>query len=126
MIRAVQIPKTVSRMGCAPGGGCCDECGGGNLSGTHSYRIETPLGEGTRNSSLHAHLGDVSCDQDGNCYDTTTGALMSAPLTTTAGCAPGVSGCAAASTIGGMNSLYVIGGLALLAFIAMSSGGKRR
>lgn len=66
MIRTVPIPKTASRMGCAPGGGCCDECGGHNLAGTH--RNVFPAGAARRNPSLHRALGDVECDVDGNCY----------------------------------------------------------
>jgi hypothetical protein len=102
MIRTVPIPKTVSRMGCASGSGCCDECGG---------HAKTNLG------SLH----DTACDQDGNCYDTSTGTLLSAPLTTGPGCAPGVPSCAASGAISA-TTVYLIGGLALFAFLFASKG----
>jgi hypothetical protein len=105
MIRTVPIPKTVSRLGCAPGCGCCDECGG----------------HGTSNMG---RLGDTACDQDGNCYDTSTGALLSAPLTTGPGCAPGVPSCAASGGLGitGVTPALLIGiAVALLLF---TKGGK--
>lgn len=103
MIRTVAIPTTGNRLGCSPGGGCCDECGGTN----------------------HAHLGslrDTVCDSDQNCYDTTTGQLLSAPLTTGPGCAPGIPSCAASGAISA-TTLYIIGGLVLFGLL-FSKGGK--
>lgn len=56
MIRTIPIPRTVSRIGCAPGGNCCDEC-----------RTGPPIGP----ASTHVHsLGDVSCDDTGTCTAT--------------------------------------------------------
>lgn len=49
--------------------------------------------QGMRSFALRGAMGDVACDQDGNCYDTTTGELTSAPLTTGPGCDPGMGGC---------------------------------
>jgi hypothetical protein len=108
MIRTIPIPKTVSRMGCTPGSGCCDECGA---------HAKANLG------SLH----DTACDSDGNCYDTSTGALLSAPLTTGPGCAPGVPSCAASggltqAALGTYLPAIMIGTLAAL---LLFGGGKR-
>jgi hypothetical protein len=106
MIRSVAIPTSVSRMGCAPGSGCCDECGGhgGNMG----------------------RLGDTACDSDGNCYDTSTGQLLSAPLTTGAGCAPGVTSCAASGGLTAAFGTYlpavIIGSVAAL--LLFTKGGK--
>lgn len=109
MIRTVPIPKTVSRMGCASGGDCCDECRAktGPPIGPapdHVHAIPT-----MRNACLHGHLGDVSCDQDGNCWDTSTGQLTAAPLTTGPGCAPGVLSCSASSSSSISPLVYVVG-----------------
>jgi hypothetical protein len=108
MIRTVPIPTRVSRMGCTPGGGCCDECGG------HSQAL--------------GRLGDTACDQDGNCYDTGTGQLLSAPLTTGPGCAPGIPSCAASSGSLGTAALgtylpaIIIGSVAAL--LLFTKGGR--
>ena len=102
MIRTLPIPTTGNRMGCAPGAGCCDECGGAG----------------------HAHLGSIHatvCDQDQNCWNSDTGELLSAPLTTGPGCAPGVPSCAASGAISA-TTLYAIGGLLL--FGLLFKGGK--
>ena len=106
MIRTVPIPTKVNRMGCTPGGGCCDECGGHGSAGN--------LG------SLH----DTACDQDGNCYDTSTGQLLSAPLTTGPGCAPGVPSCAASGGLGltGVTPAVLIG--VAVALLLFTKGGK--
>lgn len=94
-------------MGCAPGSGCCDECGG------HGQAL--------------GRLGDTACDSDGNCYDTSTGTLLSAPLTTGAGCAPGVPSCAASgglstAVFGTYLPAVIIGSLAAL--LLFTKGGK--
>lgn len=109
MIRTVPIPTrgnvrpvTPAKMGCAPGSGCCDECGASpHLGGLH----------------------DTVCDQDQNCYDTVTGALLSAPLTTGPGCAPGVPSCAASGAVS-PSTLWLIGGLFVFALFSFK-GGRR-
>lgn len=93
MIRTIPIPQTVTgRLGCAPGGDCCDEC--------RSHRTGPPIGPAAthvhaiptnRNSALHSYLGETQCDQDGNCW--TDGVLTAAPLTTGPGCPVGVPVC---------------------------------
>lgn len=108
MIRNIPIPKTVSRVGCTPGGGCCDECGG-------------------HGAQALGRLGDTACDSDGNCYDTTTGTLLSAPLTTGPGCAPGVASCAASGSLasaalGTYLPAIIIGSVAAL--LLFTKGGK--
>lgn len=125
MIRTIAVPTTVSRMGCAPGSGCCDACGGHSLKGTHSNRVFT-TGDGGRNSALHSHLGDTVCDADGNCY--TDGVLTAAPLTTGAGCPPGVASCSssAGSTLGMSNSTLMYVGGAVLIIALLEATSRRR
>lgn len=93
--------------GCAPGSGCCDECGG------HAPAL--------------GRLGDTACDSDGNCYDTSTGTLLSAPLTTGPGCAPGVPSCAASggtltAALGTYAPALIIGSVAAL--LLFTKGGR--
>lgn len=119
MIRTVAIPTKVSRMGCAPGAGCCDDCGShGSLQGTHTNRIATP-GEGVRNSSMRAHMGDTVCDQDGNCY--TDGVLTAAPLTTGPGCPPGVPNCGTSAGVVSNTTTYILAGVAIVAVLEFMS-----
>lgn len=109
MIRTIPIPKTVSRMGCAPGAGCCDECGG--------HSPAAPV------NPAALMLGDVQCDSDGNCY--TDGVLTAAPLTTGAGCAPGVASCSS-SPATGISSTWLYIGMALAAVLLMEATSRRR
>lgn len=46
-------------MGCAPGAGCCDECGG-HSAPTGAAEIPT-----NRNRALHGYLGDALPDDPG-------------------------------------------------------------
>jgi hypothetical protein len=121
MIYTVPIPTSVSRIagaGCHPGGDCCDSCR------SHSHGVTgPPIGAPSvhvhaiptaRNVVLRSNLGQLQCDQDGNCYD--NGTLVSAPLTTGVGCAPGDPTCSS-------SLLLWAGGAALLAFAIF--GGKR-
>jgi len=141
MIQTVPIPTGVSRMGCTPGGDCCDQCRSHKPKGGQRRppivvvpaamwgkialgATPDPDHRGFRNIALRSHLGqDLQCDQDGNCY--MDGTLISAPLTTGAGCAPGVASCAASTS-----NWLMIGGLGLLGVIllstAMGGGGRRR
>lgn len=126
MIRTVAVPTTVSRMGCAPGGDCCDECRGhkSEPADAAALVIYTAPWSGKKNATLHSRLGqDLQCDQDGNCYS--DGTLVSAPLTTGAGCAPGVASCAASTE---SIALWVGGGLigAILLTTLLGGGGGRR
>lgn len=118
MIKTIPIPTTVSRMGCAPGADCCADCASHKmpatspLAGTHTNRIAS-----ARNMALRRHLGTTQCDPDGNCY--TDGVLTSAPLTTGAGCPPGVASC----NPGGLpnTTLYLLAGLAAVALLEATS-----
>ena len=110
MIRSVKVPIDVGRMGCAPGASCCSACASEPPASTMA---------GTRNSALRGTLGDTACDSDGNCYDTSTGQLLSAPLTTGQGCAPGVASCGVSNT-----TLYLIGAAVLVGLLEFT-GGKR-
>ena len=65
MIRTVPIPKTVSRMGCAPGSGCCDSCGGHTGPPIGAPADHTHAIPGNRNRALHTALGDVLPDDPG-------------------------------------------------------------
>lgn len=127
MIRSVQIPTggnvppfvPGSLQGCHPGGDCCDDC--------RSHRPATgpPIGSpsthvhlmGVRNTSLRASLGQLQCDQDGNCYD--NGTLVSAPLTTGSGCQPGQPFCLS-------SVLPWAAGAGLLLLLFTGGGGRRR
>lgn len=63
MIRTVSIPTTAgSRLGCAPGSGCCDECGGHTGPPIGAPAVHTHAIPSDRNSALHAHLGDLPAD----------------------------------------------------------------
>lgn len=111
-------------MGCAAGSGCCADCGGGDhgtthLSGTHTNRIA-----GARNSALHSWLGATQCDQDGNCY--TDGVLSAAPLTTGAGCAPGVASCSASTFSAPSSATLIYIGIGLLAVLMLEATSRRR
>lgn len=129
MIYNVPIPTKVSRMGCTPGGNCCDDCRSHaqdvtgppiGSAATHVHHIPT-----MRNAALRGALGDTQCDQDGNCYDSTTGQLLSAPLTTGVGCPPGVETCGA--SIIANPSTWIIGvGLIALYSVLGGGGGRRR
>lgn len=97
-------------MGCAPGSGCCDECGTHTgppigAPSSHVHRIPSD-----RNATLRASLGTVNCDQDGNCYDDSTGTYTPAPVT-------------GAGTAAGMSSttLYIIGAAVLIGLLELTS-----
>ncbi len=98
MIRSVPIPTSVSRMGCAPGGDCCPDCA-------------------SHKPAALGRLGATECDQDGNCY--TDGVLTAAPLTTGAGCPPGMPTC----NPGGLSNtaMYVLGAAVLIGLREISS-----
>jgi hypothetical protein len=141
MIRTIPIPKTINRIGCTPRGGCCDECGGGHLgAAVQKQSVFRPsfsaviqpdpmqrVNEVRRVLAMH-HLGDTACDSDGNCYDTGTGQLLSAPLTTGPGCAPGIPSCAASSgsigtaVLGTYLPAIIIGSVAAL--LLFTKGGR--
>lgn len=64
-------------------GACCSACG---ATGGHCGETGPPIGA----PAQHTHktfgaLGDVQCDQDGNCYDSSTGELLSSPAEAAAG-----------------------------------------
>jgi MYXO-CTERM domain-containing protein len=120
MIRTVPIPTTVNRMGCAPGAGCCEECGGVSGPPIGAPSIHVHAIPSSRNTALHASLGDVQCDQDGNCY--TDGVLTSAPLTTGPGCPPGVPSCSS----GPSTSSLIYMGVGLLAVLLLEGTSRRR
>ena len=62
MIRTIPVPTSVSRLGCTPGGNCCDEC-----------RTGPPIGP----AATHVHsLGDVSCDDTGTCTATASASTL--------------------------------------------------
>ncbi len=115
MIRTVPIPTKVSRMGCAPGGDCCDSCSGHTMGAIHTNRIR-----GARNMALHSTLADVQCDSDGNCY--TNGVLTSAPLTTGSGCAVGDPTCTTSTS----TSTWLYLGAGLIAIALLEATSRRR
>lgn len=91
-------------MGCAPGSGCCDECGG--------------------HGSTVGRIGDASCDQDGNCYDPVTGVYTPSPVfNSSAGLMPNLN---AAGTWLSQNSTLLVGLGALLGIVALATGSKGR
>lgn len=77
MIRTVPIPTGVNRMGCAPGADCCAACASHGPT-----NLGAASGSGRRNAALHVgdfHLGDTTCDVDGNCYEVTESITYGAP-----------------------------------------------
>jgi hypothetical protein len=101
MIRTVKARRsrryttlTAPADGCSPGGNCCSECAG------------------------HANLGDVSCDQDGNCYDSSSGVYTPAAVTASI-----------TSSLGTFNPnlILVMAGIgAILLYIEAGSGTARK
>src|ERR1700723_964931 len=109
MIRTVHIPTKVSRMGCAPGSGCCDECSHtGPPIGAPEVHVHQIPSE--RNSALRASLGTVNCDQDGNCYDDSTGVYTPAPVSSS-GVTSGLSN----------TTLYIAGAVLLIGLLELTS-----
>jgi len=110
MIRTIPIPRSVSRIGMiprTPGDNCCSECAGNNMGS----------------------LGEVQCDPDGNCWDTSTGAYT--PGGASVAAALTVSPSSAASTIGSWisgNSTLLVGLAAAVSVLAFATGkqGRRR
>lgn len=96
-------------MGCAPGSGCCSECGDhtGPPIGAPAAHVHQIPSE--RNSALRASLGTINCDQDGNCYDDSTGVFTPAPVT--------------GSTTSGLSNttLYIAGALVLIGLLEVTS-----
>lgn len=125
MIRTVPIPKTVSRMGCTPGAGCCDECGGHNLSATPiRARQAADRARSILVSKLYG-LGDLVTDPSqlmtGPNVNLNDPALLmdsSSGLTYT-----GSTGTIAPSGLSN-NTMYLIGGALLLFLLATSKGGR--
>lgn len=96
-------------MGCAPGSGCCSECGDQTgppigMPAVHVHQIPSE-----RNSALRASLGAVNCDQDGNCYDDSTGTYTPAAVSSSAG--SGVSN----------TTLYIAGAILLIGLLEATS-----
>lgn len=66
-----------------------------------------------RNTTLKATLGAVNCDQDGNCYDDSSGVYTPAP----------VAGSAASIGLGGMSNttLFLVGAAVLIGLLEVTS-----
>lgn len=98
-----------TRLGCTPGGGCCDSCGGHTgppLGAAVDHVHEIPS---SRNVALRSALGSINCDQDGNCYDDSTGTYTPAPVTTA-----GISGMS-------NTTLYLVGAAVLIGLLELTS-----
>ncbi len=110
MIRSVPIPTTVSRMGCAPGDDCCSDCKSkmGRLGASNLPDISQASSTG------------LQCDSDGNCYQ--DGVLVRAPLTTGAGCDPGIGSCGATGLSN--TTMYLIGAAVLIGILEITSRRK--
>ncbi len=155
MIHTIPIPRSVSRVGCTPGGSCCSSCAGGNMGAITFGRgpntvlplaprtpqryvppiiatigpgggiILTPYARGIVTTQARG-LRDVQCDQDGNCYDTTTGAYT--PGAASVAASLSVSPSSAASTIGSWisgNSTLLVGLAAAVSVLAFATGGGK-
>lgn len=95
MIHTIPIPKTAGRIGCAPGGDCCDDCRSHHLGDAASIMASNP---------------NAVCDQDGNCYDTSTGELLESDV----------------SSISAISPTTVLIGAGALLLVLFASSGKRR
>jgi hypothetical protein len=120
MIHSVTIPA-INRMGCAPGAGCCAECGSHHSLGA------------TDNAPT------VTCDDAGNCYEVTSTITYGDPAATGSP-APlqlpplQIGSPAPAFTIAGSadgtttKTMLYLGGAALLLYLLTPTGdsGRRR
>lgn len=97
MIRTVPIPKTVSRVGCAPGSGCCSDCGGGHLGDLATDPSQLMTGP-------NVNLNDPALQMDSSSNLTYTGS--------TGTIAQGLN----------TNTLLMIGGGLVLALLLTSKG----
>jgi len=117
MIRTVQIPRTVSRMGCAPGSGCCSACSD-----------HKPL-RGLHEALTWQGPPQTQCDDSGNCW--VDGELVKAPLTTGTGCPPGYPECLTSTVVNTVSAvpkpvLYLGGGVVAALILNTLLGGRRR
>ncbi len=106
------------------GGACCSACA---ATGGHCGETGPPIGP----AHTHTHktfgsgtLGDVTCDQDNNCYDSSTGIYTPAPVfNAAAGIGPNVN---SAMTWLSQNSTMLVGLGALVGVLALVGGGSGR
>lgn len=128
MIRSVKIPTGVSRMGCAPGAGCCDECGS-HAPAMNLGALVPTTSTGRRHAALHSNLGDTTCDDQGNCYQVTSSVSYGAPVDSAA---PAASAPGSNSGLYQMNNTttFMVVGVAIIAaleiFSRSDSGSRRR
>lgn len=114
-------------MGCAPGAGCCDECGGHGKMGATHHNVGATVHQGYRGRMLHGALGDTTCDTAGNCYDVTSsvsygGDLMTGPPVNLNNPALQMGSADSQSKISA--TTYILGAIALIGLIEILKGRK--
>jgi hypothetical protein len=121
----MSIRSTPCCSQCAEHGGSCSERQTGPPIGPAPVHTHGYLGS-IRDSEVspYGRIGDVSCDPDGNCYDSSTGIYTPAPVFSQY--ATPTANVNSALTWFSQNSAALAGLAAVVGMIALVSSGKGR